>query len=323
MDDFRRKKISYLLRLILTIIVIAIILLKVHWADLFSILAKINLWYVAPFYLLSFVMIWVSCLKWQILLKVRKIQVAMPRLLSLYLIGYFFNYFTPGSHGGDLARSYILGREIKTISESASSVFMERFTGLTALVVFTFFASFVNIDLLRNTTVLVPVLVTVIGYLVLLFLLFSEKIRTLSLALYNRFHLVKLIRKINECHLIVLSFKGYKRVVANSLSLSFVFHLLTILNVIIACLCFDIQIDFLQLALFVPIIQLACMVPISINGFGIQEGVYIYLFSLVGIPMHEALAVSLILRFKNISLSLIGGILFSVDKNKFSRKVAA
>ena len=317
MTSTRQHKITYFLRLLLSLSLITFILWKVKWPDLLATVSDINPWYLPPFFLLSFIMIWISCLKWQILLGERNIRVRMGRLFSLYLMGYFFNYFMPGRYGGGLARSYILGREIKTLSESFTSVFLERFTGLTALVAFTLLSSVVNLDLLGNTAIFIPVLLIVLGYLFLLFLLFSNKVHRLSARIRDRFPAAGVLDKLIACHLIVLSFRNKGRIIRNTLIISLLFHAMAILNVVLACLCLGIHIDLFHLALFVPVIQLVCMIPVSINGFGIQEGAYIYLFSLVGVPMHAALSVSLILRAKNIILSLVGGLLFSTGKKRY------
>ena len=49
--------------------------------------------------------------RWQILLRVQKIQLSFPRVAGLFLIGMFYNQFLPGGTGGDIIKSYLLLKE--------------------------------------------------------------------------------------------------------------------------------------------------------------------------------------------------------------------
>ena len=53
--------------------------------------------------------------------------------MKLYTVGYFFNTFTPSYVGGDLARSFHLGKYLSNQSDALIATFLERFTGLLAM----------------------------------------------------------------------------------------------------------------------------------------------------------------------------------------------
>ena len=59
-----------------------------------------------------------------------------------------------------------------------------------------------------------------------------------------------------------------------------------------------------------PLVNIIAIMPFSINGLGIREFAYVYLFSLVGIPIHTALFMSLTVFFIRIVSSLFGGIVY-------------
>lgn len=71
--------------------------------------------------------------KWQLLMKSLGSQRGLLSLVKLYFIGMFFNLFMPTIIGGDAIRIYLASDNLEKFPQSASSVFMERSTGLFAL----------------------------------------------------------------------------------------------------------------------------------------------------------------------------------------------
>ena len=64
--------------------------------------------------------------------------------------------------------------------------------------------------------------------------------------------------------------------------------------------------------LFVPVIAIINLLPISFNGLGMREGVYQFLFVPVGVADASAIAMSLAFYFLRLSTGLIGGILYAL-----------
>ncbi|MBI2300384.1 MAG: flippase-like domain-containing protein [Armatimonadetes bacterium] len=74
-----------------------------------------------------------NCCKWGLILGSMAYPVRFGRLLRLYFIGMFANWFLPTSVGGDLVRMGYLTAEGVPFSIGALSVFMQRFTGMAAI----------------------------------------------------------------------------------------------------------------------------------------------------------------------------------------------
>jgi uncharacterized membrane protein YbhN (UPF0104 family) len=70
-----------------------------------------------------------------------------------------------------------------------------------------------------------------------------------------------------------------------------------------------IPIDFIYFVLFLPLVTLVSLVPISIGGLGIREAVMVALFAAVGVSKADVLSVSLTVHIINTLLSLWGGFL--------------
>ncbi|MFB2894552.1 lysylphosphatidylglycerol synthase domain-containing protein [Aerosakkonemataceae cyanobacterium BLCC-F50] len=52
---------------------------------------------------------WLSCLRWQIVLKATKHFIPVNSLLNSYLAGMFLNLFLPGAVGGDVYQKFSIG----------------------------------------------------------------------------------------------------------------------------------------------------------------------------------------------------------------------
>src|SRR5437868_1560104 len=89
--------------------------------------------------ILAYMMVEVAAaIRWQILLRVQKIRLNLPRLSGLFLIGMFYNQFLPGGTGGDIIKSYLLLKETPEHKAGALlAVVFDRLIGLVALVTLT------------------------------------------------------------------------------------------------------------------------------------------------------------------------------------------
>ncbi|HWN23616.1 MAG TPA: lysylphosphatidylglycerol synthase transmembrane domain-containing protein, partial [Candidatus Sulfotelmatobacter sp.] len=93
-----------------------------------------------------------AAVRWQILLRVQKIRLSLPRLSGLFLIGMFYNQFLPGGTGGDIIKSYLLLKETAEHKAGALlAVVFDRLIGLVALVAITVTLVSLRFDLLSRT----------------------------------------------------------------------------------------------------------------------------------------------------------------------------
>jgi len=65
---------------------------------------------------------------------------------------------------------------------------------------------------------------------------------------------------------------------------------------------------------------IASIIPITPNGLGIREGIGVFLFSRINLPLEASLSVYFMILIFNLSLSLIGGVLYFVHNKKLINK---
>jgi hypothetical protein len=64
---------------------------------------------------------------------------------------------------------------------------------------------------------------------------------------------------------------------------------------------------------FVPLISLGGMLPVSVNGLGVREALYILLFGRIGATTELAVALALLYLAVTFVASLPGGLLYAMQ----------
>jgi len=92
--------------------------------------------------------------RWLLLVKGQGLSLRCKDLLSLYMIGNFFNTFMPGSVGGDLIKAwYIAGKEPQKRTKAVFTVLLDRVLGLSVII---FYAAFTIIIFFPHTAEKLP-----------------------------------------------------------------------------------------------------------------------------------------------------------------------
>jgi uncharacterized protein (TIRG00374 family) len=265
---------------------------------------------------------WISCLKWKLFIDKQGFKVTIYRLLGLYFIGKFFSNFIPSMVGGDLTRTYLLGRQINSQSKSFASVFLERFTGLIALIVLALTFAITNPQILKEPKIGVSIALVSVAFIIFTILLLNPKgIDWISSKLDFVPFLPSVMSNFKTVQKEILYFKDKYRLLSGAMLYSFAFHLLTSLNVYLCCLSIKFYPAFLDIAVITPIILLLNTIPVSPNNIGWWEWTFSFLLVEAGTGSAEGLAVALILRGMTLIFSLAGGVFFLLQKhNKGSYK---
>jgi len=133
---------------------------------------------------------------------------------------------------------------------------------------------------------------------------------TLPLRFAGRFG-EKFRRLYASCH----AYRQERGLLARVALLALASHTGAILTVYLLSVALGIHVGVIYFFLFIPLITVFTMLPVSLGGVGIQEGAFAYFFSLVGMPLAGALALSILLRTLSIITALPGGFLVLSNGN--------
>jgi uncharacterized protein (TIRG00374 family) len=296
-------------------LLIVLLLWNDNWRRVWEAFSNARPLYLIPFLAITFPLIGSSCLKWGLFLQERGLKIPFHRLFSLYVMGSFFNNFLPTMFGGDLVRAYVLGRQIESQTQSIASVFLERITGLVALVSLATICFLFNPELRQEPVVAVSIVVMGGGCLALFTVLWKPELaHWVLMPLRHHERSTRLLPKLTQFREYVLFFKDRPALVLKAMVYSFTFHFLAGVNVYLACLVLDIPFSLFHAIVLTPIVLLVSSIPLTVNGLGVWEWAFSVYLAQGGMQFDQGLAVALILRGKNILISLFGGLLFLVER---------
>jgi hypothetical protein len=238
----------------------------------------------------------ISSFRWKsLLIHERSNEVSRLYLLKLYFEGAFFNNFMPTSIGGDAYKIVKLGRKIKDPATGFSSVFTERFTGILML----FLIGLLSLSKQLGWGVLVLIIWLISGFYIGMYVLkiLSKKI--------------SFVRRIYDA---LMVYKDYPKVLFFAMFTSLIIQLLSIFTQYLAFRAVGIKLPVFYSLMAFPIITLAGFFIPSINGLGVQDMMYVSMFSFVGVSQGIAATVSITYHIVRMGVSLIGGILYALDR---------
>ena len=142
----------------------------------------------------------------------------------------------------------------------------------------------------------------------------NRHVKSFGLKMAGKFHAPGIRDMISGLYDTFGKYKHHKGLFLYSIWISFGIQAMNIAVYILLANALDISVPWGYYFLFFPIVTVITMLPISLNGLGIREGMFIYLFSTLGVPSAEALSLSLSWIFIVTCISLLGGVIFAIRK---------
>ncbi len=300
----------------------------VRIGDLWANLREANIAYLVAAVAVFFVVQTLSAYRWYLLLKPLDIDIGFPKILSLYYLGMYFNFFLPSAIGGDVFKVYYLHKETGRLSASTASVFLDRDIGMGGLLVAaTVVAAYGGTRIPPENGILLAPLFGLVGiaFIAANLALFYRRSYSLLHRLLSLFKMKKADEKVERLFDSVNSYRGEWGLGVTTLIIS--------LGVQIGCAVVNILAansiglrtlhGWIDYMVFIPAIGLIGMIPLSVNGAGWREASYILLFQSVGAEPHQAATLSLLWLGIMVVTSLPGGIIYLARGGRASETASA
>jgi hypothetical protein len=273
-----------------------------------SLLDRVNkgAWFaLAAAFLLPFA---VLALRWWLLLRGHGFPVPYRRVFFVTYAGIFFNNLLPGGVGGDLTKAVLAAEGEDRKAAVVGTVLLDRVIGLVVMIFLgaaclaPYAAGFRD----RRVVFLVYGMAgaVVVGYL----LYFNPLLRKV---LPGRLPFRSTLGQLDG---VFRSARERRGLMAATAALSLVSQggsILVIYGLARALGLSDVPLW--QFFVFEPIIFIVTALPISVGGWGVQEGAYALLFGAVGgMDENAAGALSVLVKLSMLLVSVPGGVLFSM-----------
>ncbi|HET8759821.1 MAG TPA: lysylphosphatidylglycerol synthase transmembrane domain-containing protein [Nitrospiria bacterium] len=251
-------------------------------------------WVVAAFFL--YVVLQGLCAwRWLLLARVLNLDGTWKRFVRYYYVGMFFNLFLPTGVGGDVYRCYYVARSAADWRRAIISVLADRGVGFATMCAIAAVATlaFGRVELPSEMGWALGV-----GVLALVALLAG------GLAARSRFASVWASMPL------VVEFFRRPGTLAVVTALSFLLQSLVVVVTVFNAKALGLDVPLVFYFILIPLIAVATLLPVSLNGLGVREVAFVFFLGQVGVPKDQALSLALLWLVVLTAASAIGGLVW-------------
>jgi len=305
-----------MLRLAVTLVAFGLIFWWVGPRELAAAFSNV-LWFWVIIRIIPYIAsLWIQAWRWKLFLGLEGIMTDTNRLFRRIWMSRFFANMLPGSIGGDIFRVVESGDFSDSKMGVARSVLLDRVVALISLGVYTSLACLAWGW--RNAW---PNLVWIAA-----FGLVGSVITLLLLATGWPGHMTRwFAKKLREGRVQIFFFRfadslhdlaGQRHIIVAAGLTTILFNVTWAIGSYCGFLALDLTISPLLVITLIPVVYAVSSLPISINGLGVSEGVFVMVFAACGLEPADAAAVAILLRVTGILKSSFGGLLYLIERRR-------
>jgi uncharacterized membrane protein YbhN (UPF0104 family) len=247
--------------------------------------------------------------RWQRVLQVFDVHVPLRRLVSHYFAGQFVGNVLPSTVGGDVLRVTRTARDIGAPDVALASVVLERLTGFVALPFLLLLGFLADPSLFTapHAWIALATAGATVGVLVLIIVIAGHP------SLAGRFtERENWMRYIGAIHVGVDRLRRDPRGAAGVLGAAIAYQFVVVSAVYCAVHTIGLTVPNAAVLAYVPAVAMAQVLPISVGGFGLREGMLALLLHPLGAETGQAVAVGLLWYAMLLIVSLGGAPAFAI-----------
>jgi uncharacterized membrane protein YbhN (UPF0104 family) len=297
-----------LIRIFVTTVLLVYVLKSLSWQTMLAAIAHMHLDTIVIGLIIGSSGIVLSSYQWRVLLHAQHIHFDLADLIKLYFIGITVSHFLPTGFGGDAFKCFYVGRKSHNGIGATTATVMCRVTGFASMIIFVLpmmilrHQSFPFLLILAFMLLCLLGCTAVVGMFMLGFLLpaFSK----------NRWTRHRFFLRLTNVGTALHKSAFMPRPICGAVLYGTVFWLVAILNCYVYANALGIHEHLVFYFLAVPLVALIASLPLSLNGFGLREGAFVYILSFVHVPSSAALLLVFVLDLQMLFFALVGGCIY-------------
>lgn len=247
------------------------------------------------------VMIW----RWVLLLRAIGSPLSLADAARIFLVSSFVGSFLPAGVGGDAARAWSLARHTATTADAVASVAVDRLLGLISLALM----GLVGVSGWASGSGLtrVSLAVAVLGAGCVAVFWMDRVLRAVVPARHHESRLAQPLLRLGDA---VSRYRTHRRMLVTVMAWSIAVQVLRITQAFYLGAGLGLTVPFRYYLLFMPVGLLLLLLPVSVSGFGVPQGVIVWLLAPVGVPAPAAFALSTLIILTGLAGNLPGLVLW-------------
>ncbi|MFH1212178.1 MAG: lysylphosphatidylglycerol synthase transmembrane domain-containing protein [Candidatus Woesearchaeota archaeon] len=271
---------------------------------------------VIVYFAISFLIIATHTLRWSVILRSQGCYVPFAKLFSYKMIGYGVSFLTPTAKlGGEPVRAAILQRDGIDIAEAASSTFIDKFMemslcGILFILGLMFFMFSFKMTVLARILIFSSCIIVTLLTIYFYAQMFRGRSCIHRLFKITRVYKIKFFKKhqkkiIKVENLMIKFFKKEKKFFALAVLITMLSWVFMFVEYKSAAAIVGRYISIPQVFIIFSVVGAAYMIPIPL-ALGTLEASQISLFSVLRLGTTAGLAISLLIKFRELVFTAIG-----------------
>ena len=307
---------KFVVRLLITAVLLGWLFTQVDVAGIGGVFAQTRPHWLALAGVLNLVSFALLIWRWRVVLIGVGVRQSFLQLTRVTLVSTFFSMFLPSSVGGDVMKMLLLVPDTGQREVAISSVVIDRVVGMAVTILVgvlaVLFLPVVWGDRAIMGTLVAATLIFALGVVALFSrALFRWVARLAPGFLWRRFG-----ERLLKAHQSILGFRRQPGILFAAGAISVLRQAVICLSVFCAGQAFGITAGPLAYVATIPIALAITVLPVAINGLGLQDHAMILLLATVGVTAAEALSLSIFLHVMRTCVGLTGGLWFAIGRRR-------
>ncbi|MBM0107995.1 flippase-like domain-containing protein [Steroidobacter sp. S1-65] len=239
--------------------------------------------------------------KWGLLLAIRGYSVSLVQKLMVYCSAMMWGLALPSTVGADGIRVMLVRRFGVRVDDTLATILVERGIGfivalLTAVASLLILRTVLPQDEVYDYGLAFGVAGLLAGIVILVFSFTDHALNSVLRLVPQRFADSSAVRLLKRLHEAYASLASDRPRIAAFSALTLVEHVMVIVCYALVARALEVQFSPMFIFAAVPLAILVSRLPISLDGIGVYEGIFIAIMALGGVRPADALAVSLAAR---------------------------
>ncbi|MBZ0167225.1 MAG: flippase-like domain-containing protein [Candidatus Omnitrophica bacterium] len=287
-----KKIIGNILKFCFGLLIVFYLLSRIDRQALVDTLKQTQVVYLWLVLALSFVVVFLSAVRWHVLLQRFSDRVTFAESLKWTCLSHFFNIYLPGNVVGDVVRGLKIKNNDIGPSEGLASAVLDRVCGLLVFMLMAVFGIIVGFFVLDNQVILYVAAAFIMAGMACFMLVQHEQLIEILRPFkpIYKFVQTRLEKFIQSLHY----YKHKKKYFVQAMGISLSMSVINCLGFYYVATALGGKVPAVYFLLFVPIVNIISHVPVTHSGLGVREGVFVYIFTQLGLTEPQALGTSLV-----------------------------
>ncbi len=290
------------------------ILLGFNLSAIISNVVRANPALIAAAVMLHLPVLALKALKWRVIISSYGIRLGLAKSIVYWCVGFFIGLITPGRLG-DMARAWYL-RGKTSFGRAMTTVVVDRVMDVAVVFVMAIAGAAAFVALYVPETSLVITISLLFAAFILALFVFSKKSIMVRITkpllgfLIPSRHRGEMEGFVDEFYAGLKKIVGRKKLLLGVALTTLLYWLITFFQLYVLSRAIGINISFIGLLMFMPIVTLLDILPISFSGIGTRDAAMIFFFSFFMLQPEVAVAYSFLILFFAYVPPAIAGLAF-------------